>query len=187
MVVLNNVHMHSVTVSRPSMVHLKCLRPFLAVSEWMVTKWKSRFLFRMKIVCFKHVLSVSLMNHNCLSCEICIMYEDLPLILTLQQRILFIIFDTQTSEYFYYLWMYINTKMVIAIENISKIPHLYHCRQCGTDLEQDRALHLPWTTCDIHLSSVWLICPGMAQPTYYSANLILSNWYTSENLESRST
>ena len=75
MVVLNNVHMHSVTVSRPSMVHLKCLRPFLAVSEcsqsenpasysewklcasnmffqsvsWTITAWVVKYVSCMKI------------------------------------------------------------------------------------------------------------------------------------------
>ena len=76
---------------------------------------------------------------------------------------------------------------LIASIETSKLPpllHISYSRQCGTDIYQDKTVHVSWRPGDIHLSSVWIKFSGMAQPTHYSDNFICSKCYTTNDLES---
>ena len=59
--------------------------------------------------------------------------------------------------------------------SLAHVTHLhaartFHCRECGTDLRQRKAVHVSWRPGHIHMSSVWIKFSGMAQPTHYSDN-----------------
>ena len=78
MVVLTIVHTHSVAMLRPTMVHLECLRPFIAVSECSLSEnvtsyleWRicaSNMFFQLA----SWTIAIDLWN---------IMYKEIPLLL----------------------------------------------------------------------------------------------------------